>query len=140
MSSGYVLAARSAAHRERSTPWPSPPRRLATAASVDPALVLHYFGNKDDIFAAALALPIDPSPAIPMLLAIDPASAGERTTRAFLGLWEDLGERSAYMAIVRCGALLCGSCAARQDRTCTEHARDTAREDAGPPSDRPLST
>jgi AcrR family transcriptional regulator len=79
-------------------------RAIGTAARVDPALVLHYFGNKDELFAAALALPIDPSPAIPMLLAIDPASAGERTTRAFLGLWEDLGERSAYMAIVRCGA------------------------------------
>ncbi|MFL6154748.1 MAG: TetR/AcrR family transcriptional regulator, partial [Marmoricola sp.] len=35
-------------------------RAVAGAAGVDPALVHHYFGTKDDLFVAALELPVDP--------------------------------------------------------------------------------
>ena len=35
-------------------------RAVAAAAGVDAALVHHYFGTKDDLFLAALELPIDP--------------------------------------------------------------------------------
>ena len=33
---------------------------MAADAGVDPALVHHYFGSKDDLFVAALELPLDP--------------------------------------------------------------------------------
>ncbi len=36
-------------------------RAIAARAEVDPALVLHWFGTKDDLLAAALELPVDPS-------------------------------------------------------------------------------
>ena len=47
---------------------PSPSRASAvrrsapsqSAAGVDPALVHHYFGTKDDLFVAAMQLPVDP--------------------------------------------------------------------------------
>ena len=35
-------------------------RAVAAAAGVDAALVHHYFGSKDDLFLAALELPLDP--------------------------------------------------------------------------------
>jgi AcrR family transcriptional regulator len=34
-------------------------RAIAARAEVDPALVLHWFGTKDDLLAAALELPVD---------------------------------------------------------------------------------
>ena len=35
-------------------------RAVAADAGVDPALVHHYFGTKDDLFLAAMELPVDP--------------------------------------------------------------------------------
>ena len=35
-------------------------RAVATDAGVDAALVHHYFGTKDELFLAALELPVDP--------------------------------------------------------------------------------
>ena len=36
-------------------------RAIATAAKVDPALVHHYFGGKDQLFVAAVELPFNPA-------------------------------------------------------------------------------
>jgi AcrR family transcriptional regulator len=36
-------------------------RAVAARARVDPALVLHYFGSKAELFASSLELPIDPA-------------------------------------------------------------------------------
>ena len=68
-------------------------RAIAAEAGVDPALVHHYFGTKDDLFMAALQLPGRPARA---------ARAGDRgrapTTRRsgccaiFLGVWDDPDE------------------------------------------------
>lgn len=35
-------------------------RAVASAARVDPALVLHFFGSKAELFASSLQLPLDP--------------------------------------------------------------------------------
>ncbi len=35
-------------------------RSIAAAADVDPAMIHHHFGSKEQLFAAAIALPIDP--------------------------------------------------------------------------------
>ncbi|CUR61447.1 hypothetical protein NOCA1240550 [metagenome] len=35
-------------------------RAVAATAGVDPALVHHYFGTKDNLFLAALEMPVDP--------------------------------------------------------------------------------
>ena len=34
---------------------------MAARARVDPALVLHFFGSKAELFASSLQLPVDPS-------------------------------------------------------------------------------
>ncbi|MGW6128552.1 TetR/AcrR family transcriptional regulator [Cellulomonas sp. NPDC055163] len=63
-------------------------RGIATAAGVDPALVHHFFGSKDELFAAALELPFDAA-VMPDLLAGDPDGVGERVVRHYLGVWAD---------------------------------------------------
>src|SRR5256714_15669521 len=50
-------------------------RAIATSAGVDPALVHHYFGTKDELFLATVNAPIDPATILPAVLAGDP---GER--------------------------------------------------------------
>jgi AcrR family transcriptional regulator len=63
-------------------------RGIATAARVDPKLVLHYFDSKDGVFEAALELPFDPAAALPPLLAAGVDGLGIRLARFFLDVWD----------------------------------------------------
>jgi AcrR family transcriptional regulator len=76
-------------------------RGIAQAAGVDAALVHHFFGSKEDLFAAAMQLPIDPSRAIPALLEPGVDGLGERITRFFLSLWEAPTRREPFLALIR---------------------------------------
>lgn len=62
-------------------------RGIATAAGVDPALVHHFFGTKDELFTSALELPFDAAAVLPELLAGDVSGIGERVVRHYLGVW-----------------------------------------------------
>lgn len=64
-------------------------RAVAGKAGVDPALVHHYFGTKDDLFVAALALPVDPREVLASVVAQGPDGAAERLLRVFLSVWDD---------------------------------------------------
>ena len=55
-------------------------RDIAAAAGVDPALVIRYFGSKEELFAAAVGQKFDLSP----LFAGDSAALGERLARYVL--------------------------------------------------------
>ena len=55
-----ILAAARTAFAERGFDGASI-RHIAAAAGVDPALVHHYFGTKDQLFLAAMQAPIDPA-------------------------------------------------------------------------------
>ncbi|WP_067571019.1 TetR/AcrR family transcriptional regulator [Nocardia acidivorans] len=63
-------------------------RSIATAASVDPALVHHYFGTKQELFTAALELPIDPETVLAQLAAAPLEELGETIIRAVLTVWD----------------------------------------------------
>jgi AcrR family transcriptional regulator len=76
-------------------------RAVGSAAGVDAALVHHYFGTKDDLFVAALELPIDPRVAIGPALADGPEGAGERLLTAFLGVWDDPANTPVFVAMAR---------------------------------------
>ncbi|WP_410815883.1 TetR family transcriptional regulator [Micromonospora sp. 050-3] len=75
-------------------------RGIAGTAQVDPALVHHYFGSKDQLFLAAMNFPVDPGQLVPKVLAGDPDGAGERMVRIFLGVW-DSPAGSAAQALLR---------------------------------------
>lgn len=78
-------------------------RRIAGLAGVDPSLVIHYFGTKQDLFAASVALPISPTTMIDRVfvegLADD--SAAERLTRVFFEVWEQPASRQALLGQLR---------------------------------------
>jgi AcrR family transcriptional regulator len=76
-------------------------RGIAREAGVDPALVHHYFGGKDQLFVAAVELPFNPADRLPELLAGDPAKLPERLVRTFLGLWSDPSFRTPMIGLVR---------------------------------------
>jgi AcrR family transcriptional regulator len=63
-------------------------RQIATGAGVDPALVHHYFGAKDQLFLAAMEAPIDPGKAIEEVVSGGLDGIGERLVRMFLTVWD----------------------------------------------------
>jgi len=76
-------------------------RGIARQAGVDPALVHHYFGTKEKVFVAAMALPFDPADRLPQVLAGDPAQLGERLVRMFLSIWAEPEFRTPMVGMVR---------------------------------------
>ena len=78
-------------------------RGVAGEAGVDPALVHHYFGTKDDLFLAALDVPVDPRALVPTVFASGVDGAGERLLRLFLSVWDDPHARQPLLALVRTG-------------------------------------
>jgi AcrR family transcriptional regulator len=76
-------------------------RGIARAANVDPALVHHYFGGKEQVFVAAMELPFDPSVVLPTLLSGDQTGLAERITRFFLAIWSDADRRAPFLALLR---------------------------------------
>jgi AcrR family transcriptional regulator len=57
-------------------------RAVAAQARVDPALVLHFFGSKAELFASSLELPLDPSELEALALG-DRATLGLRIARFY---------------------------------------------------------
>ena len=80
-------------------------RKVAAAAGVDPALVHHYFGTKDDLFIAALEMPTDPRRIMAAVAEGDRETVGARLVEAFLDVWDDPDARLRLLAIVRSGVV-----------------------------------
>ena len=76
-------------------------RGVARTAGVDPALVSHFFGNKDGLFAAALELPYDPTTLLASVLADGTDALGERLVRTFLGIWDATPGQGPMLALLR---------------------------------------
>ena len=76
-------------------------RAVAAAAGVDPALVHHYFGTKDDLFVAALQISVDPREVLAPVVAAGPDGAGERLLRTFLSVWDDPELQPGLVALAR---------------------------------------
>jgi AcrR family transcriptional regulator len=76
-------------------------RDIATAAAVDPALVMYFFGSKQELFLASIELAINPAEAIPRLLEGGLDQLGERLVAFYLGLWNDPDTADAIAALTR---------------------------------------
>ncbi|AYN40072.1 TetR/AcrR family transcriptional regulator [Streptomyces dangxiongensis] len=77
-------------------------RGIAKAAGVDPALVHHYFGSKEQVFEAAVEVAFAPALNASDAVADGPPDGvGERLTRFVLGVWENPATRTPLLAIVR---------------------------------------
>jgi AcrR family transcriptional regulator len=82
-----ILAAARAAFADRGFDGASI-RGIAAAAGVDPALVHHYFGSKDQLFLEVMQVPIDPGSMLARVLREGPDGAGERLVRTMLSVWD----------------------------------------------------
>ncbi|WP_318210671.1 MULTISPECIES: TetR family transcriptional regulator [unclassified Streptomyces] len=76
-------------------------RGIAKAAGVDAALVHHYFGTKDEVFAAAIEVSFEPATVVPAIVGGPRETIGERLARFFIGVWENPVSRAPLLAIVR---------------------------------------
>ncbi|WP_345649766.1 TetR family transcriptional regulator [Streptomyces tremellae] len=76
-------------------------RGIARAAGVDPALVHHYFGTKEQVFGAAIEVSFEPATGVRDILGGDRDAIGERLARYFIGVWEDEDSRAPLLAVVR---------------------------------------
>lgn len=63
-------------------------RAVAAAARVDSALVHHYFGTKEKLFAAAVHIPIDPMDVIGPLREVPVDELGYALLSMLLPLWD----------------------------------------------------
>jgi AcrR family transcriptional regulator len=79
-------------------------RAIARAAEVDPALVHHFFGNKEGLFVAAMEFPFDPAQLLPHVVAGPRAEIGERLVRVFVSVWGDPRLRGQAIALLRSAA------------------------------------
>lgn len=77
-------------------------RGVATAAGVDPALVLHYFGTKEQLFVATLHVPVNPAAIVRGILDdTEPGQMGERLIATMLGVWDATAHRNPLIAVLR---------------------------------------
>ncbi len=88
-------------------------RGIAAAAQVDPALVHHYYGTKEALFAAAMRLPVVPSEVLTAALtaagtagggpdgaAVGPGF-GAHLVRTALRLWESDELKETFLGLLR---------------------------------------
>ncbi|TDB90431.1 TetR/AcrR family transcriptional regulator [Actinomadura sp. 7K534] len=76
-------------------------RAIARAAGVDPALVHHFFGNKEGVFVEAMRFPADPAVVLPRILGSPRERLGETMVRVFLEIWGDDERRAPLLAMLR---------------------------------------
>jgi AcrR family transcriptional regulator len=75
-------------------------RDIAERASIDPAMVIRYFGSKDELFARAASIDLK----LPDFRSLDGTAIGEALVRHFLGLWEGAGSGAGMAILLRSAA------------------------------------
>jgi AcrR family transcriptional regulator len=76
-------------------------RAIAAEARVDPALVIHYFGSKDGLFAAATGLPAGLPEMFATLATLPVTDAAAALVRIYLSVIDGHDSRNAILALVR---------------------------------------
>ncbi|MBB6345706.1 TetR/AcrR family transcriptional regulator [Nonomuraea muscovyensis] len=76
-------------------------RGIAREARVDPALVHHYFATKENMFAAAMQLPLTPDVVVPTVLDGPREQIGERLVRLILTVTATPETREPMIALIR---------------------------------------
>jgi len=79
-------------------------RGIAAAADVDPALIHHYYGTKEALFADAMRLPVVPSEMLTAALANRPdgdTRIGAHLVRTALTLWESDALKDTFVGLMR---------------------------------------
>jgi len=81
-------------------------RRVAEVAGVNPALVRHFYGSKQQLFVAALEFPAEPLRQILSTLEESPREhLGERMVTIFVRAWRDPSTSQQLQAVFRSAAI-----------------------------------
>lgn len=75
-------------------------RAIAAEAGVDPSMINHHFGTKEQLFMAALEIPVDPKEHVTAVLHGPLDGIGERVVTRFLTVW-DSPAGAAGVAVLR---------------------------------------
>jgi AcrR family transcriptional regulator len=76
-------------------------RAVARGAEVDPALVHRFFGSKEELFIAAMELPVSPSALVATLLVDGVDDLGERLVARLLAVFDDPRSFAPFLALIR---------------------------------------
>jgi AcrR family transcriptional regulator len=76
-------------------------RAIASAAGVDPALVLHFYKTKDDLFVAAMQWPFDFEQAVDQIVSGPRSRMGLRLAEFFLSIWGHPEQREPVVGLLR---------------------------------------
>ncbi|HEU5044324.1 MAG TPA: TetR family transcriptional regulator [Nocardioidaceae bacterium] len=79
-------------------------RGIAQEAGVDPRLVGHFFGSKQQLFVEVVELPFDPETVFDRLLDPGAPDLGRRLAGFVLGLLEDPRARNTVTGVIRAAA------------------------------------
>ena len=81
-------------------------RNIALDAAVDPSQVMQFFGSKDALFAAVMALPAVTLKRLDTAFQGPDEHLGERVVRAYLEAWEGAAEESQPLMAMLRGAIV----------------------------------
>lgn len=76
-------------------------RAIATDAGVDPALVHHYFGTKQELFRTAAAFPVNLERLVAEVAHGTDRERAEVLARFFFDVWEDDASRLQLLSVLR---------------------------------------
>jgi AcrR family transcriptional regulator len=79
-------------------------RSIAVEAGVDPRLVLHFFGSKQELFASVVELPFDPETAFDALLSPGEQGLGRRVAEFVLAVLDSPEGRKTITGLIRAAA------------------------------------
>jgi AcrR family transcriptional regulator len=79
-------------------------RSIAVEAGVDPRLVLHFFGSKQELFATVVELPFEPATAFDLLLSPGEQGLGRRLATFLLDNLDSPEGRKTITGLIRAAA------------------------------------
>jgi AcrR family transcriptional regulator len=79
-------------------------RRIAAAAGVDPALVVHFYGSKEELFRQVMALPPAVAEALEHLAEGPRETVGRRLAEVVVGALENPASRAVVVGRIRCAS------------------------------------
>jgi AcrR family transcriptional regulator len=75
-------------------------RGIAKEAGVDASLIVHFFGNKLNLFSEAVQWPFDPEVEMPKLFADGRHNVGRNAVRLVIRIWEEQGTRDPVLTML----------------------------------------
>lgn len=76
-------------------------RGVAAAAGVSPSMIHHFFATKDELFLAAIRMPVDPEAVLRAVLTGPREELPQRLVRVFVSTWQDPVAGPALRSVVR---------------------------------------